>query len=97
MNKIVYKFLLTGEKFMSELRLQQLGFTYGKDLGKTNTFDNILKDRAYEIAINPQHGRYETGLATMVYGFFNKKKACGANINKVIAHELHKKLIRKFK
>ena len=28
MNKIVNKFLLTGDKFMPELRLRQPGFTY---------------------------------------------------------------------
>ena len=28
MNKIIYKFLLTGDKFMSELHLKQAGFTY---------------------------------------------------------------------
>ena len=29
MNKIINKFLLTGDKFMSELHLKQPGFTYG--------------------------------------------------------------------
>ena len=29
MNKIVNKFLLTGDKFMPELYLRQPGFTYG--------------------------------------------------------------------
>ena len=28
MNKIVYKFLLTGDEFMPEMHLRQLGFTY---------------------------------------------------------------------
>ena len=28
MNKIVNKFLLAGDKFMPEMRLKQLGFTY---------------------------------------------------------------------
>ena len=28
MNKIINKFLLTGDKFMSELHLKQPGFTY---------------------------------------------------------------------
>ena len=28
MNKIVYKFLLAGDKFMSEMHLKQPGFTY---------------------------------------------------------------------
>ena len=29
MNKIINKFLLTGNKFMPEFRLKQPGFTYG--------------------------------------------------------------------
>ena len=29
MNKIINKFLLTGDKFMPELHLKQPGFTYG--------------------------------------------------------------------
>ena len=28
MNKIINKFLLTGDKFMSEMQLKQTGFTY---------------------------------------------------------------------
>ena len=28
MNEIVYKFLLAGDKFMPEMSLRQLGFTY---------------------------------------------------------------------
>ena len=28
MNKIVYKFLLTGDEFMPEMHLRQLGFAY---------------------------------------------------------------------
>ena len=28
MNEIVYKFLLAGDKFMPEMHLRQLGFTY---------------------------------------------------------------------
>ena len=93
MNKIINKFLLTGDKFMPELHLKQAGFTYSacepftkhreriqefretenlkhlyrneldkacfahdpaysdsKDLAKRTISDNILKDRAYEIA-----------------------------------------------
>ena len=30
MNKIINKFLLSGDKFMTELHLQQSGFTYSK-------------------------------------------------------------------
>ena len=50
--------------------------------------DKLLKDRAYEIALNQR--RY----ASMVYEFFDKKTGsgpiatskAGVNINKVLAH-----------
>ena len=32
----------------------------------------ILKDRAYEIAINPKYDSYQGGLASMVYKIFDK-------------------------
>ena len=98
MNKIVSKFLLAGDNFMSQFHSRQLGFTYSacgpstkhcekiqkfretgnlkriykneldkvcflhngtysdssKDLAKSTVSDKILKDRAYEIVINPK-------------------------------------------
>ena len=53
MNKIINKFLLTGDKFMPELHLKQHGFTY-KDLAERTISDKILKDRAFKIGRN--HG-----------------------------------------
>ena len=41
-----------------------------KDLPKRVISDNILKDRAYEIARNPNYERYQRALASMVYKFF---------------------------
>ena len=46
MNKIIYKFLLTGDKFMPELHLKQPGFTYSV-CGPFTISDKILKGRAY--------------------------------------------------
>ena len=39
MNKIINKFLLTGDKFMPELHLKQAGFTYKKE------FKNLEKQK----------------------------------------------------
>ena len=33
-----------------------------------------MKDRAYEIALNPKYDRYQRGLPSGVYKFFDKKK-----------------------
>ena len=52
-----------------------------------------MKDRAYEIAINPNYDGYQRGLACLVYKFFDKKTGSGANVNGVLAQELHKPVI----
>ena len=42
-------------------------------VAKRTISDNILKDRAYEITINPKYDGYQRGLASMIYKFFDKK------------------------
>ena len=44
-----------------------------KDLAKGNISDKILKDRVYEIALNPKYNEYQRGLPSMMYKFFDKK------------------------
>ena len=44
------------------------------DLAKRTISDKILKDRAYETAINPKYDGYKRGLAIMVYKFLDKKQ-----------------------
>ena len=56
-------------------------YANGKDLTKRTVSDQVLKDRAYEIAMNPKYDGYQKGLASMVYKFFDKKIGSGA-INK---------------
>ena len=46
-----------------------------------------MKDRPYEIAINPNYDGYQKGLASMVYKFFDKKTGSGANVNEVLPQE----------
>ena len=44
MNKIINKFLLTGDKFMPELHLKHLGFTYSAcELNIVKEFKNLEK------------------------------------------------------
>ena len=135
MNKIINKFLLTGDKFMPEMHLRQHGFTYSaggsftkhkerikkidqagdtryiykndldkacfqhdsayadnKDLINRTRADNILRDKAYDIASNPEYDGYQRCLASMVYKFFDKK-TMGSGVNN---ESLHKPIIRKF-
>ena len=44
-----------------------------KDLINRTEADKVLKDKAYNIASNPEYDGYERGLASMVYKFFDKK------------------------
>ena len=43
-----------------------------KDLTKITELDNILRDQALKIAINPKHDGYQKGLASMVCKFLIK-------------------------
>ena len=55
----------------------QHDMAYGdfKDLARWTAFDKVLRDKAFNIAKNPKYGRYQRGLASMVYEFFDKKSA----------------------
>ena len=60
-----------------------------------------MRDKAFSIAKNPEDDGYQTGLASMVYKFFDKNTS-GSSIknenilNKEPAKELHKPISRKF-
>ena len=68
----------------------------------------MLRDKAYDIASNPEYDGYQRGLASMVYKFFDKKSTAepsdlartGNGFKKpsssILADELHKPIIRKF-
>ena len=68
-----------------------------KDLKRRTYADKVLKDKAFKIGSDPKYNGYQRGLASMVYKFFNKKSKGGSILNKQLANELHKPLIRKFK
>ena len=44
-----------------------------KDLINRTEADKVLRDKAYNIASNPEYDGYQRGLASMVYNFFDKK------------------------
>ena len=63
------------------------------------------KNKAFDIAKYPKYDRYQRGLASMVYKYFDKKsKGSGAKDintklipqNEQLADELHKPIISKF-
>ena len=50
-------------------------------LKRRTASDKILRDKAFNVAKNPEYDGYQRGLAAMVYTFFDKKsKGSGANI-----------------
>ena len=78
-----------------------------KDLKNRTKLDKVLRNKTYEIAINPEYDGYQRGLASMVYKFFNKK-SMGSGIAKdstkssslersslILANKLHKPAIKK--
>ena len=77
-----------------------------KDLINRTEADKLFKDKAYNIASNPEYDGYQRGLARMVYKFFDKKST-GSGFKKlknttkpsssILVDELHKPVIRKFK
>ena len=78
--------------------------TYGdfKDLARRTASDNVLRDKAFDIAKNPKYDGYQRRLASMVYKLFDKKsKGSGVNIevmhNEQLAKELQKPIIRNFR
>ena len=108
----IQKFKQTGDSrdiYRNELDKAcfQHDMTYGdfKDLTKRTAADNVLRDKAFNIAKNPKYDGYQRGLASMVYKFFDKKtKGSGVTLanksipqNEQLAEELHKPIIRKFK
>ena len=70
-----------------------------KDLINRTKSDKVLRDKAYDIASNPEYDGYQRGLASIVYKF-SDKKSMGSGIardsSSILADELHKPLIKKF-
>ena len=79
-----------------------------KDLINRTEADKVLRDKAYDLASNPEYDGYQRGLASMVYKLFDKKSTARpsslertrSGIKKdsslILADELHKPIIEKF-
>ena len=74
-----------------------------RDRANRRQSDIVLKDNALKIATDPRVNRYQRGLASMVYKFFNgRTKGSGINLqanslnNEILAEELHKPIIKKY-
>ena len=86
----------------------QHDFAYAdhRDLINRTKSDKVLRDKAYNIASNPEYDGYQRGLASMVYTFFDKKSTAGPSSlermgsgiasSSILADELHKPIIKKY-
>ena len=105
----IEKFMQTGNtgftyKFDNACSQHDMAHGKQKDLTKRTQSHKALRDKAFEIAKNPNSNGYQRGLASMVYNFFQKKsfaKSIGSIIksmpNYQLENTLHRRIIRKFK
>ena len=104
----IQKFKETGDTsyiYQNELDKScfQHDISYGdfKDLKRRTSSDKVLRAKAFNIAENPKYDRYQRGLASMVYKFFDKKLT-GSGVstevkyNEQLAKKLHKAIIKNF-
>ena len=59
-----------------------------------------MRNKEFKIGSDPRHDGYQTGLASMVYKFSDKKSSgsgVGAEPNHQLVNKLQSKIIRKFK
>ena len=61
-----------------------------KDLINRTKSDKVLRDKAYDIASNPEYDGYQRGLASMVYKFFDKKATAEPSAKHVMGSEIKK-------
>ena len=43
-----------------------------KDLARRTASDRVLRDKAFDIAKNPKYDKYQRGMTSIVYKFFDK-------------------------
>ena len=91
---MIQKFRETGNlSYINKNDLDKVCFAHdaaysdSKDIATIIYSDNVLKVRAYEIAIR--------WLASMVYKFFVKKTWLGVIVNREFAQQLHKPVFKK--
>ena len=51
----------------------EMAYGDSKDLKRRTASDNILRDKAFNIAKSPKYDMYQRGLASIVFKFFDKK------------------------
>ena len=102
----IEKFMQTGNTdFIQKNELDKACFQHAMAYGKakdlvTSQSDKTLRNKAFKIVSDPEYDGYQTGLASMIYKFFDKKSSGSGIISEAnyqLADELDKPIIRKFK
>ena len=69
-----------------------------KDLAERTQSDKVFRIKTFKLASDPKFDRYQKGLSSMVYNFFDKKSTSGSDIKSMLnqqnASELHKPIIK---
>ena len=84
MNDTINKFLLAGNKCIlleNDKACLQHSMAYGDFQDRRTASDELLCDKAFNIAKNPKYDEYQRALASMVYKCFDKNTAGGAAEN----------------
>ena len=95
----IKKFKQTGDTRDKAHFQHDSAYADNKDLINSTKADKVLRDKAYNIASNPEYDGYQRCLASIVYKFFDKK-SIGSGMAEPsslkLADELHKPVIKKF-
>ena len=54
-----------------------------KDLNRRTAADKVLHHNVFDVAENPKHDRYQCGLVSMIYKFFDKKASRETATNEI--------------
>ena len=69
-----------------------------KDLAERTQSDKVLRIKTFKLASDPKFDRYQKGLSSMGYNFFDKKSTSGSDIKSMLnqqnASELRKPIIK---
>ena len=70
----IQKFKETGDsRYIYQNELDKSCFQHDKDLPRKTASKKVLHDKAFNIVKNLKYERYQTGLASLVQKFFEKK------------------------
>ena len=58
-----------------------------KGLNRRTVSDKLLRDKVFNVVKNPKYDKYQGGIASIIYQFFNEKTSGGAVKNEIMQNE----------